>query len=48
MLFLPLSEDGETVNMVMVVQVFFHIEQATRERHFIEERPYREIVHAFV
>lgn len=47
-LFLPLSEDGETVNMVMVVQVFFHIEQATRERHFIEERPYREIVHAFV
>jgi len=47
-LFLPLAEDGETVNMVLVVQVFIHLDQATRERHFIEERPYQEIVHALL
>src|SRR5713101_1716095 len=32
-LFLPLSEDGERVNQVMVVQVFVYIDCATRERH---------------
>lgn len=47
-LFLPLSEDGEAVNMVLVMQVFFHIDQATRARHFIEERPYEEIAHALL
>jgi len=44
-LFLPLSEDGETVNQVFVVQVFFYIDQATRQRHFIEARPFTEIAH---
>ena len=47
-LFLPLAEDGDSVNMVMVVQVFFYIDQATRERHFIDARPYRELVHALL
>jgi hypothetical protein len=44
-LFMPLAEDGETVNMVFVMQVFFYIDQATRERHFIDSRPYKEIAH---
>jgi hypothetical protein len=42
-LFMPLAEDGETVNMVFVMQVFFYIDQMTRERHFIDSRPYKEI-----
>jgi hypothetical protein len=44
-LFLPLSEDGETVNIVLVVQLFVYIAEATRERHFIDAPPYREITH---
>ncbi len=44
-LFLPLSDDGVRVNIVFVVQVFLYIEQATRERHFIDAPPYREIAH---
>ena len=44
-LFLPLSEDGETVNQVFVVQVFFYIDETTRQRHFLEARPFTEIVH---
>jgi PAS domain len=44
-LFMPLAEDGETVNMVFVMQIFFYIDQATRERHFIDSRPYKEIAH---
>jgi hypothetical protein len=44
-LFMPLAEDGETVNIVFVVQVFFYLDQMTRERHFIDAPPYREIVH---
>ena len=44
-LFLPLSPDGETVNMVFVIQVFFYIDRATRERHFVDARPYKEITH---
>jgi hypothetical protein len=47
-LFMPLAEDGETVNVVFVVQVFFYIEQSTRNRHFIEARPYKEIAHALL
>jgi hypothetical protein len=47
-LFLPLSEDGESVNMVLVAQVFFYIDQAMRRRHFIEPRPYEEIAHALL
>jgi hypothetical protein len=44
-LFLPLSADGETVNMIFVMQVFLYIDRATRERHFVEARPYKEITH---
>jgi hypothetical protein len=44
-LFMPLSPDGETVNMIFVVQVFLYIDQATRERHFVDARPYQEITH---
>jgi hypothetical protein len=44
-LFLPLSPDGATVNMILVVQVFLYIDQKTRERHFVETRSYQEITH---
>lgn len=47
-LFMPLAEDGETVNIVMVMQVFLYIDQSTRYRHFIEGRPYKEIVRALL
>ena len=47
-LFMPLSEDGENVNMVFVVQLFFYIDQATRERHFLDAPPYRELVHTLL
>ena len=47
-LFMPLAEDGETVNMVFVTQVFFYIDPATRERHFIDARPYKEIAHVLL
>ena len=44
-LFMPLSADGESVNMILVVQVFLYIDPATRQRHFVEARPYQEITH---
>lgn len=47
-LFLPLSGDGAAVDMVFVVQVFLYLDQATRNRHFIEQRPYQEIVHTLL
>src|SRR5260370_25271682 len=47
-LFMPLSEDGDSVNMVFVVQVFFYVDQATRERHFLDAPPYREITHVLL
>ena len=47
-LFLPLSEDGETVNQVFVFQVFFYIDQATRQRHFIDARLFTEIAHVLL
>jgi hypothetical protein len=47
-LFLPLSADGERVNMIFVVQVFLYIDRATRERHFVDARPYKEIVHVLL
>ena len=47
-LFMPLSEDGASVNMVFVVQVFLYIEHTTRERHFLDSPPYREIVHVLL
>jgi len=47
-LFMPLAGDGETVDMVFVMQVFFYIDPATRERHFIDARPYKEIAHVLL
>ncbi|HEV2302302.1 MAG TPA: PAS domain-containing protein [Stellaceae bacterium] len=44
-LFMPLSEDGETVSIVFVIQVFVHRDQTARERHLIEPGRYREIAH---
>lgn len=44
-MFMPLSEDGRTIDLVFVVQVFFYIDPATRERHFLDAPPYREIAH---
>jgi len=43
---LPLAEDAVTVNQVLVLQVFHYIDQQTRDRHFIEARPFKQIVHA--
>jgi hypothetical protein len=47
-LFLPLSPDDERVNMVLVVQVFLYIDRGTRERHFVDARPYKEIAHVLI
>jgi hypothetical protein len=47
-LFMPLSHDGEFVNMIFVIQVFHYIDKATRERHFVEARAYKEITHILV
>ncbi len=47
-LFMPLSADGEAVNMIFVVQVFLYIDRATRERHFVDTRPYKEIAHVLL
>lgn len=44
-LFMPLSENGESVNIVFVVQLFVYIARATRDRHFLDAPPYREITH---
>ena len=47
-LFMPLADDSGRVNMVFVMQVFLYLDQATRNRHFIEARPYKEIVHTLL
>lgn len=44
-IFLPLSEDGAQVSQVLVIQVYFYTDQSTRERHFIDTLPFKEIVH---
>jgi hypothetical protein len=44
-LFLPLSQDAIHVNIVLVVQVFVYIAPITRDRHFLDAPPYREITH---
>jgi hypothetical protein len=40
----PLSEDGTTVNLVFVVQVFLYVDQKTRDQHFLVARPFKQIV----
>lgn len=47
-LFMPLAPDGATVNMIFVMQIFLYIDRATRERHFVDARPYQEIVHTML
>ena len=47
-LFLPLSEDGRRVNIVLVGQVFFYLDEAVRDRHFVDSKPYKEIVHTLL
>jgi hypothetical protein len=47
-LFLPLSDDREDVSQVLVVQVFFYIDPATRRRHFLETQPFKEIAHVLL
>jgi hypothetical protein len=44
-LFLPLSEDGRSVNMVLVIQIFAFVGHALRSRHFLDAPPHREIIH---
>jgi len=33
---------------VFVLQVFLYIARATRDRHFIDRRPYKEIAHVLL
>ncbi len=47
-LFMPLSQDGETVNMIFQLEIFLHIDPMARERHFIEPRSFKEIAHALL
>jgi hypothetical protein len=47
-LMMPLAEDGETVNIVFVVQVFFYIDETTRERHLIDAPAHIEIAHVLL
>jgi hypothetical protein len=47
-LFMPLSDDGERVNQILVAQVFLHIDHDMRRRHFLEPRPFKEIVHVLL
>ena len=44
-IFLPLSEDGENVAQVLVIQMYLYMDQSTRERHFIDAPPFKEMVH---
>jgi hypothetical protein len=44
---LPLS-DGESVNMVLMAQVFFYLDDSIRNRHFIDARPHAEIARAIL
>jgi hypothetical protein len=47
-LFMPLSADGDSVNMVFVIQVFAYIDRAIRERHFVDAQPYKETTHVLL
>ena len=44
-LFMPLSDDGRTVNRVFVAQVFLYLDRATRAQHFLQAHPFKNIVH---
>lgn len=47
-LFLPLAEDGEVVNLVMVMRIILYIDQETRSPDFSQNRPYKKVVHALL
>lgn len=47
-LFMPLSDDGERVNQVLVAQVFQHMDPTMGQRHFLEPRPFTEIKHVLL
>src|SRR5579872_5062410 len=38
--FLPLSDDGVTVNRVFVAQVFDYLDRTTRDQHFLRDHPF--------
>jgi hypothetical protein len=45
---LPLSVDGEIVNMVLVAQIFSYVGETARNRHFIDPRPHDEVARAML
>jgi hypothetical protein len=45
---LPLSSDGEIVNMVLTAQVFFYVGNTLRNRHFIDPKPHDETARAML
>lgn len=47
-LFMPLSEDGDGVNIIFGAQVYLHIDRTLWDQHFIGGRDYKEIVHDHV
>jgi len=47
-LFLPLSDDGATVNMIFVMQVIDFIDEKAWNNHFTSTKPHKEIVHAML
>jgi hypothetical protein len=47
-LFLPLSEDGETVSQIFVMRVFFYLDPNARHQHLLHGRPFRQIVRALL
>jgi hypothetical protein len=46
--FMPLSDDGERVNQILVTQVFLHIDHEMRRRPFLEPRPFKEVSHVLL
>jgi hypothetical protein len=47
-LFLPLSQDGDRVNMLLLVVTFTHISEETRGRYFLDAVPYKELAHVLL
>jgi hypothetical protein len=47
-LLMPLSDDEDRINMVIVAALFEYIEQEAHHRHFLDTVPYREIVRVLV
>ncbi|MDE2229686.1 MAG: PAS domain-containing protein [Alphaproteobacteria bacterium] len=45
-LFLPLSNDGATANMIFVIQVIQFVDEQARKDHFTSIKPHKEIVRA--